>query len=344
MGKNIHGGDIYRHKNVIDYSSNCNPFGPPEAVINAICSAAKEIIHYPDVQVSKLRDALSRHLSVDSDYIFFGNGAAEVILSIAFALKPEKALLLAPTFAEYGEALAAAGCEIKYHYLAEEKGFKTGEELLDAVTEDLDIFFLCNPNNPTGVLTERNLVEKLIVKCQTSGVTMVIDECFLDFVDGSENYSMIEKLTEYPNLIILKAFTKLYAMAGVRLGYCLCANAETMEKLDSVRQPWNVSGLAQAAGIAALGEENYVKNSLKTLAIEKAWLLEKMAELGLKVYGSEANYIFFAGSESLYEDCLEKGIMIRDCSNYEGLGKGWYRVAVRLREDNEKLIKVLGEV
>lgn len=344
MGKNIHGGDIYRHKNVIDYSSNCNPLGPPKGVVEAICSGASDIVHYPDVQASQLRDALSKHLSVKPEQIFFGNGAAEVIISIAFALKPKKALLLAPSFAEYGEALAAADCQIKYHYLEEKNGFAAGEDLMDAITADLDIFFLCNPNNPTGVLTDRNMVERLAEKCRRNGVTMVIDECFLDFVEASEKQSMIGRLAEYPNLIILKAFTKLYAMAGVRLGYCLCASAETMEKLDSVRQPWNVSSLAQAAGVAALGEENYVKTSLQTLAIEKAWLLEKMVELELTIYGSKANYIFFKGSRDFYEHCLEKGIMIRDCSNYEGLEKGYYRIAVRLHEDNEKLIQTLSLV
>lgn len=343
MGKNIHGGDIYRHKNVIDYSSNCNPFGPPKGVVEAICKGAFEIVHYPDVQASQLRSALSKHLSVQPENIFFGNGAAEVILSIAFALKPKKALLLAPTFAEYGEALSAAGCELKYYKLHEENGFAAQEDLIDTISEDIDIFFLCNPNNPTGVLTDRQLVEKLAQKCKDCNVTMVIDECFLDFVDSKDQISMIDKLEEYSNVIILKAFTKLYAMAGVRLGYCLCANNETLEKLDGVRQPWNVSSLAQVAGVAALDEKDYVRESLEVLAQEKKWLIDNMEALGYEVYGSKANYIFFGGSKDLYDNCLGKGIMIRDCSNYVGLEKGYYRIAVRLHEDNAKLIKVLSE-
>lgn len=343
MGKNIHGGDIYRHKNVIDYSSNCNPFGPPKGVVEAICKGAFEIVHYPDVQASQLRSALSKHLSVQPENIFFGNGAAEVILSIAFALKPKKALLLAPTFAEYGEALSAAGCELKYYKLHEKNGFAAQEDLIDAISEDIDIFFLCNPNNPTGVLTDRQLVEKLAQKCKDCNVTMVIDECFLDFVDSKDQISMIDKLEEYSNVIILKAFTKLYAMAGVRLGYCLCANNETLEKLDGVRQPWNVSSLAQVAGVAALDEKDYVRESLEVLAQEKKWLIDNMKALGYEVYGSKANYIFFSGSKDLYDNCLGKGIMIRDCSNYVGLEKGYYRIAVRLHEDNAKLIKVLSE-
>lgn len=343
MGKNIHGGDIYRHKNVIDYSSNCNPFGVPEGVVQAICQAAREVNHYPDVQASELREAVSEALSIDHERIFFGNGAAEVILDIVFALKPKKALLPAPTFVEYGEALGAADCCCSYYLLREEKDFCCQEDILDYITDDFDIMFLCNPNNPTGVLTEKSLVSRIAEKCKEAGVVLVIDECFLDFVEEGKNCTMLDELERFHNVIILRAFTKLYAMAGVRLGYCLCADLEMMGRLDAVRQPWNVSGLAQAAGVAALKETEYVRESLEAIAVERCWLIDQLETLGLKTYGSKANYIFFKGNKNLYDRCLERGIMIRDCSNYVGLEKGYYRIAVRLHEDNEKLIKVLSE-
>lgn len=344
MGKNIHGGDIYRHKNVTDYSSNCNPFGAPEGVVQAICRAASEINHYPDVNASELREALANHLNIPENRIFFGNGAAEVILDIVFALKPRRALLTAPTFAEYGEALEAADCEIEYYRLYEEKGFVISEDILDAIDEDLDIMFICNPNNPTGVLTERALIERVAEKCREKDVVLVVDECFMDFIDGREKYSVTDKLEEYDNVIILKAFTKLYAMAGVRLGYCLCANPEIMEALDRVRQPWNLSNLAQAAGVAALKEEQYVEESLAAIEAERIRLIESLKSLGFTVYGSGANYIFFKGDADLYEKALERGILIRDCSNYVGLEKGYYRIAVRLQEDNDRIIKVFDEI
>ena len=344
MGKNIHGGDIYRHKNVTDYSSNCNPFGAPERVVQAICRAASEINHYPDVNASELREALAIHLNIPESSIFFGNGAAEVILDIVFALKPRRALLTAPTFAEYGEALEAADCEIGYYRLYEEKGFVIGEDILDAIDEDLDIMFICNPNNPTGVLTERALIERVAEKCREKNVVLVIDECFMDFIDGREKYSVMERLEEYDNVIILKAFTKLYAMAGVRLGYCLCANPEIMEALDRVRQPWNLSNLAQAAGVAALRERQYVEDSLAVIEAERIRLIGALEPLGLTVYGSKANYIFFKGDEDLYEKALARGILIRDCSNYVGLEKGYYRIAVRLQAENDGLIKTFNEM
>ena len=218
------------------------------------------------------------------------------------------------------------------------------EDILDAIDEDLDIMFICNPNNPTGVLTERALIERVAEKCREKDVVLVVDECFMDFIDGREKYSVTDKLEEYDNVIILKAFTKLYAMAGVRLGYCLCANPEIMEALDRVRQPWNLSNLAQAAGVAALKEKQYVEESLAAIEAERIRLIKSLKSLGFTVYGSGANYIFFKGDADLYEKALERGILIRDCSNYVGLEKGYYRIAVRLQEDNDRIIKVFDEI
>ena len=219
MKKMIHGGDIYRHPDMIDFSSNCNPFGPPQRVQDAICRAAGQIGHYPDVQCSLLRDALSAKLHVPGAWIFFGNGAAEVIFAAVTALKPKKALLPAPTFAEYAQALETVGCEIQYEQTAEADGFALPMDFAEQITEDIDMVFLCNPNNPTGNLLSREETERVIRRAGALGCTVVLDECFLDFVEKPDEFSMLGELAAYPHVILLKAFTKLYAMAGARLGY-----------------------------------------------------------------------------------------------------------------------------
>ena len=219
MKKMIHGGDIYRHPDMIDFSSNCNPFGPPQSVQDAICRAAGQIGHYPDVQCSLLRDALSAKLHVPGAWIFFGNGAAEVIFAAVTALKPKKALLPAPTFAEYAQALETVGCEIQYEQTAEADGFALPMDFAEQITEDIDMVFLCNPNNPTGNLLSREETERVIRRAGALDCTVVLDECFLDFVENPDEFSMLGELAVYPHVILLKAFTKLYAMAGVRLGY-----------------------------------------------------------------------------------------------------------------------------
>ena len=344
MKKMIHGGDIYRHPDMIDFSSNCNPFGPPQRVQDAICRAAGQIGHYPDVQCSLLRDALSAKLHVPGTWIFFGNGAAEVIFAAVTALKPKKALLPAPTFAEYAQALETVGCEIQYVHTAEADGFALPMDFAEQITEDIDMVFLCNPNNPTGNLLSREETERVIRRAGALGCTVVLDECFLDFVEKPEEFSMLGDLAAYPHVILLKAFTKLYAMAGVRLGYGISSNPAIIEKLERSVQPWNVSSLAQAAGLAALAEDAYVRESLMTLRAERSYLLQALDKLGCRTYASQANYIFFRGEETLGEKLRAAGFLVRDCSNYAGLGKGYYRVAVRLHEDNVKLVQAVAHI
>lgn len=341
MKEMIHGGDIYRHPDITDFSSNCNPFGPPQCVQDAICRAAGQIGHYPDVQCSRLRKALAEKLNIPQSWIFFGNGAAEVIFAAVQAWKPKQAVLPAPTFAEYAQALETVGCKIQYVETAEADGFAIPQTIADALTDETDMLFLCNPNNPTGTLLPKEKLKKILHRAHECGTMVVIDECFLDFVDNADGYSMLSELAEHPHVLLLKAFTKLYAIAGVRLGYGISSNTDMIEKLECSVQPWNVSMLAQAAGTAALSAETYVRDSLAVIREEKKYLTEHMKQLGLTVYASEANYIFFRGPEDLGKQLLAEGFLVRDCSNYRGLTNGYYRIAVRLRPDNERLIRTL---
>ena len=339
-----HGGDIYRHKNVLDFSSNCNPYGTPEGVKKAGAAAMELVCHYPDVECLGLRRALAEAEGVPIKSIICGNGAADLIFGLALALKPGIALLPAPTFAEYEQALRAWGCETEYYFLSEEEGFCPGEGFLDHIGKDTDMVFFCNPNNPTGVAVEPEYLKKLAHRCRETETFLVLDECFEDFLEEPQKYSMKRYLKEYPQMFLLKAFTKKYAMAGIRLGYGFCGNPQILEKMKEVMQPWNVSVVAQEAGMAALKEETYVKESMKKIRKEREILLEGMKKLGFFTFASEANYIFFKGPEDLQEKCLEKGIYIRDCSNYRGLRNGYYRVAVRTGEENEELLKVFKQI
>ena len=338
-----HGGDIYRNKNVIDFSANCNPFGTPDSVKKAVALSMERISDYPDTQCEELIKALSEYEDIPEEYFICGNGAADLIFQIALAKGPSKALIPAPTFAEYEQALATVKCGIERYYLKEENDFVPDESILDMITDDIDIMFICNPNNPTGVITEQKLLLKILEKCSEKNVFLVLDECFTDFLDDPSGNTLKAMLKEYRNLFILKAFTKRYAMAGIRLGYGLTSDSSLISRMNEISQPWNVSVLAQAAGVAALKEEEYVKTSMEYLKKEREFLNEGIKEAGFKTYNSKANYIFFKADENLYDYCLEKGILIRNCGNYHGLEKGYYRVAVKLRKDNEKLIKILKE-
>ena len=342
--KHIHGGNVYQYQNCVDFSANCNPLGTPESVKNAIVESLSHINDYPQVGCAPLKEAIAQYEGVKTSEVICGNGAAELIFSLCRALKPKKALLPAPTFAEYEQALTSVGCSCSHFFLKEEQNFSMDDSFLKEISKEFNIIFLCNPNNPTGILTERDFLMEILKKCKEHSVFLVVDECFLDFVKEPESYTLKEVLKEYPNLFLLKAFTKRYAMAGVRLGYGLTANQELLEKMEGVTQPWNVSSLAQAAGLAALKETEYVEKGRETVFREQEFLKREMEAINFHVFPSEANYIFFKGERNLFEKCVEKGILIRDCSNYPGLEAGYFRIAVKSHEDNKRLLRVLKEI
>lgn len=338
---NVHGGDIYKHKNVIDFSANINPLGLPRGVKIALMDSIDLAVHYPDVFCNELREKIALKYGIKKEYIICGNGAADVIFAITTALKPRKSLILSPTFAEYEQALRAVDCKIYCYKLKEEYGFRVRENFLDTITKDMDMVFLCNPNNPTGEVIQKPFLMRIIEKCKQNNTILVIDECFNSFLNNGEELSVIDEVNNYDNLIVLNAFTKLYAMPGIRLGFGVIGNERIHEYINKVTQPWNVSILAQKAGVAALEEEEYVAKSKELIETEKNYLIQNINQCGFQVFGSKANYIFFKGEKGLFDKCLKQGVLIRDCSNYRGLEEGYYRIAVRTHAENIKLIEAL---
>jgi threonine-phosphate decarboxylase len=340
----LHGGDIYRNKIELDFSSNINLMGTPEGVLQAAKRGVDLSCHYPDTECNELREAISKIEDISKDRIICGNGAADLIFSLVLTKKPKKALLMCPTFHEYEQALESVDCEIRYYPLLEKNGFALQPDFIEAITEDMDIVFLCNPNNPTGILIERTWMENILQKCEDSNCMLVVDECFMDFVPSGKDHSVKEICKESKHLFVLKAFTKLYAMPGLRLGFGFCGDFLFLNKMKNMMQPWSVSIPAQMAGIAALKELAYVNKSLEMIEMEKKFLMHQLRRLNFKIYGSNANYIFFRSKEDLYEKCLEQGVLIRDCGNYRGLTEGYYRIVVKTHSENVKLIALLGRL
>lgn len=341
--QNPHGGDVYDGEIRLDFSANTNPYGTPQAVLNAMSAVLTRVHQYPDPYCRELVKAVSEFEAVPKDWILCGSGAAELIYSYCEALGPRRAMELAPTFSEYSLALERVGCQVERYPLKKENYFSLTEGFLPALERSRpDVLFLCNPNNPTGQVIGLPLLEKILNLCDSQGTALFVDECFLDLSD--EGVSLKSRLGEHPNLFILKAFTKSYGMAGVRLGYCLCADGQLLQKMSHTVQPWNVSTLAQAAGIAALQERAFLQKTRALILVERQWLQSQLEALGFWVCPSRANYLLFHAREDLCERLREQGIAIRSCHNYHGLGVGWYRIAVRLHEENERLIEAVKEV
>lgn len=342
-----HGGDIAGHKakygrQPLDFSANVSPLGVPEGVKSAVTAALETADRYPDPLCRELTAAIANMHGVSPGHVLCGNGAADIIFRLALALRPESALLPAPTFAEYEQALGLVDCQIKYHLLRREDDFALTDAVLNEITPGLGVLFLCQPNNPTGQPCTPALLHRIADACAKSGTLLVADECFADFLQDPQ-YSLLGRLDE-GHIIILKAFTKQYAMAGVRLGYCLCANGPLLERMRACGQPWEVSSLAQAAGVAALKESDYLKRLFTLIDVERLWLIAGLEALGCHCTGSRANFIFFESAEGLCERLAERDILIRGCANYRGLSECYYRVAVRTHTENERLVAAMGEV
>ncbi|MEG2295681.1 MAG: histidinol-phosphate transaminase [Oscillospiraceae bacterium] len=347
MKKLVHGGDIYSYngKNILDFSQNSNPLGLPDGVKKAIIENIENYSHYPDPLCRELKTQLASYLCVPSEFLVCGNGAADLIFRTILAIKPKKALLIVPTFSEYQSALQLCECEITYHFLLDENKFVLKEDFPNQLTSDLDVVFLCNPNNPTGIAIKSDLMICIAQKCCALNIILIVDECFNCFLEQPQWYSLMPYLQSIPNTIILKAFTKLYAMAGIRLGYAVCSDTALTEKISNTLQPWSVSTVASKCGIAALKETQYVLQTKEMITKNRTDLKQELEYLGLLVYESMANYLFFKSNHlDLAQRLEKKDILIRDCANYVGLTKGYYRIAVKTQQENSRLIACLQQI
>lgn len=337
-----HGGDIYGDDGILlDFSVNTNPLGMPESVKRAIISHIPEYAGYPDPSCRALRAALTARNGLESSKVLCGNGAAELIFALCAGVRPRRAVTLAPTFSEYERATALFGGRVCEHRLSESGGFALTESILEKLTPETDILFLCNPNNPTGQLADPALLGKITEVCRNNDTLFVLDECFMDFTRGK---SMLPQLEEYPNLLIIQAFTKIYAMAGLRLGMLYCADGRLLSRIADFSPTWNVSGVAQAAGIAALKETDWIEGTRRIVENERTFMAAALKGLGLTVYQSDANFLLLQSEKPLYAPLRARGILVRSCVNFTGLDERYIRVGIKTRDKNMALLRAVSEV
>ena len=319
--ENGHGGDLYGKSVTLDFSANTSPLGTPESVIEAIRRALPEIQHYPDPYCRKLIHAISLYEQVPREDILCGSGAAELIYAYCRAIGSCRAAEVAPTFSEYALGLEQAGGSMVRYPLEQAQNFDLDRTIFTFLNrEQPKALFLCNPNNPTGRLIPKALLEEILTFCRERNIRLFLDECFLELAEGG--ISMAACLQDHPQLTILKAFTKSYGMAGIRLGYVLCRDHQLLRKMAAAVQPWNVSSLAQAAGVAALEDRAFLEQNRAVIFRERRWLTAELETLGFWVCPAAANYLLFRGQPGLQKDLEPYGIAIRNCGNFRGLSDG----------------------
>lgn len=338
-----HGGDIYRNQIRLDFSVNTNPLGMPDPVKEALHQAVEEAENYPDIRAQALSAAVAEQLQVRKEQLVFGNGASELFHAVLHAIKPSKILIPVPSFLGYEEAAKAIDCEVIFYEMKKEENFCLTDRILDVLDENISLVFLANPNNPVGNLVEPELIFQIAEKCRQCDITLVLDECFMELTGKEQTYSFFKRLDEFPNVVVIRAFTKLYAIPGVRLGYLVCEQ-NLAEKIRLQLPEWNLSVFAQRAGVAAIKEQEYIARAVVCIQTQRQFLLEELQAAGCSVFDSDADYLLFYSEMPLYELFLQRGILIRDCSNFRGLQRGYYRIAVKSEEQNRMFAEVLREI
>lgn len=349
-----HGGDLLTaeetygkpREQFIDFSSNMNPFGPPDTVRELLRERWADVAKYPDPAVRELRRKLAACYDVPADGILVGNGAAELIDLAVRALRPARTALARPSFSEYEEAITRSGGAIVDIPLLREDGFALREEALDAAVRQADLVFLGHPNNPTGKLIPQPLLDRFVSSGER---TLLLDEAFVDFAPHEDRVSLIRQAAASRRLLVIRSMTKFYAIPGIRLGF-IVAHPELIARMRALQVQWSVNYMAQLIGAAVLDDRAYAEATLRWLQEERPWLAGQLAALGLTVFASDANFMLFAlpgvgpwNARSLQRLMGQRGVLIRDASLFRGLDGAYCRVAVRRRDDNERLVAALRE-
>ena len=380
----FHGGNIYkifREKNIkeiLDYSSNINPYGIPESLKKRITENLEILERYPDPDYVELRQKLSNLNKVNLSDIILGNGATEIIFLFMKVINPKKILIVSPTFGEYERAVKATeipgdivslSCsngdnknienkkiEIEYFELKESDDFKLNiGNLKNELEKKYDLLIICNPNNPTGKFLKLAETEEILKECNKYDTKLFIDEAFIEFLADGMKESIINTEENKKNLFVTRAFTKFFAIPGLRLGYGMYFDKELEKKISEKKEPWSVNNIAEMAGLTVLDDTEYIEKTLKWITKEKIYMYEKLNEiLGIKVYKTEVNFITGKIDEKLFseglnvkvlrEKMLEQGILIRDASNFKFLDERFFRLAIKDRASNERVIEVMKEI
>jgi len=350
----VHGGNLWdierrfglAQKDITDFSANINPFGLPESISQLVADNIEKITHYPDPENRYLTEEISRFFNINTNHIICGNGSNQLLYLLLGYLRPQRALICIPSYSEYQKACVVAGTKCIFVGTSAKSGFKPDIGELARQSGRAGFLFICNPNNPTGNLLGREEMEYILDACQKQGTFLMVDEAFLDF--AGNDLSMSNLVEKYDNLAVLKSLTKFFAMPGLRLGF-MAGGPNLVDKLKFMQPTWSVNHLAQAVGAGFLKDNGYIQRTIDYVSKEKDRFYHQLKSIpSLEPFYPSANFILLkilkkgTDSKKLAEYCIKRHhILIRDCSNFRGLDRSYIRVAVRLKAENNRLLKVL---
>lgn len=357
--EHFHGSDLekiekifqIKKEDIVSFSANVNPLGISYKLKKELASHIDAITSYPDREYTSLRKAIGEYVHTDYQNILVGNGSTELISLVIHMLRPKKALIIGPTYSEYEHEISLGGGRSHYFRLRESDDFILNEAALcDALTEDIDLLVICNPNNPTSSQITRKVMRNILDHCKEKGIFVMVDETYVEFSRQAEEITSIPLTPYYNNIIILRGISKFFAAPGLRLGYAICGNRQLVKEMDSFKNPWTINSLAAIAGEIMFKDTDYIKETTDLISSERERICRILDDCPkVKYYTPNANFILVRilddeiTSEELFETAIRKGLMIRDCSSFPFLDNKYIRFCFMKKEDNDALLHCLLE-
>ncbi len=351
----LHGGQLRQiserfnipSSQLIDFSANINPDGPPPAVLSTLRTSLEDIsilTAYPDLEQAGLKRSIADYAGVHPKNIVVANGFIPLLESALRTLRVKRCLLPVPAFVEYRRSLARAGVEIEPHILTSDFNFRYDVHAL--VHGGHDAVLLANPQNPSGVLTTRNILLQFVSECAERNITVLLDEAFIDYAPLDSLTLDVEK---FANLIVFRSVTKFHGIPGLRVAYAV-ANEAIARALNETLPPWPITTLASCAVESALADHPFAERTRLHNDRRRAHLRAGLDALGIHAYPSAANFLLLYLPEGISADrfwrhmIVEHHMVLRDCSNYEALPSRHLRMAVRTLEENDKLVGAVAQL
>ena len=347
--KTVHGGQAWRLKDVEDYSHNLNPFGPPEDIKEIIDSSISGIDHYPDDDCAELKDVISKRFSVPRDSVIIGSGSSDIIRMFpnTFIDSGEKAVISVPSFAEYSHQCRVAGCDIVWNDLPREDGFRIDYDKLKQRAKGAKAVYICNPNNPTGMIERRKDILSFVDHCASEGTMVFLDETLLELVPGYKDITCSGYVSRYQNLVVACSLTKSFAIPGIRIGFGF-ADPALIDEMNKVRMTWNVGTMEQnVAKVLIRDRMDHVEKAAELMASESRWMYSQLEDIGFPIVDSDS-YFYFNPLDGIGMDAkefvsrmLKSSIMVRDCSSFGPSFTSFVRFCVKDRKRNERFVKAV---
>ena len=355
----FHGSDLeeiekcfgIKKETIISFSANVNPLGISTRLRTALGDQLDAITRYPDREYTKLRQCISAYTGAQLENIIVGNGSTELISLFIQVKKKKKALIVGPTYSEYERDINLGGGSCKYYPLKEDQDFQPDiDELCRELNDSMDLLVICNPNNPTSTAITHRQMRRILDACLQYGIFVMVDETYVEFAPDEQHITSVKLTNYYSNLIILRGTSKFFAAPGLRLGYAITGNSDLTSEINVRKDPWTINSLAEIAGQIMFQDQEYIQKTKNLIHTERERIFQLLSGWDtVKVYEPQGNFMLMriqkdhVDAQMLFEHCIKKGLMIRDCSTFPFLDSRYVRFCTMMPEQNDALMAAFSE-